>query len=114
MQRYPDDLQSAVRLGYLLFEARRFEEAERRFEHVLAANPEEHEVAFFLGVVHRRRGDGDGAIRAFESIPEKHRYFPEARAQIASVLERRGDYEEALAEIERANAVRPSRELELV
>ena len=112
-QRYPDDLQSAVRLGYLLFEARRFEEAERRFEHVLAVNAEEHEVAFFLGVVHRRRGDGDGAIRAFESIPEKHRYFPEARAQIASVLERRGDYEQALAEIERANTVRPSRELDL-
>jgi len=112
-QRYPDDLESTVRLGYLLFEARRFEEAERRFERVLAANPEEHEVAFFLGVVHRRRGDGDGAIRAFESIPEKHHYFPEARAQIASVLERRGDYEQALAEIERANAVRPSREFDL-
>jgi len=112
-QRYPDDLQSSVRLGYLLFEARRFEEAERRFERVLAANPEEYEVAFFLGVVHRRRGDGEGAIRAFESIPEKHRYFPEARAQIASVLERRGDYEQALAEIERANVVRPSRELDL-
>jgi tetratricopeptide (TPR) repeat protein len=29
------------------------------------------------------------------------------------VLERRGDYEEALAEIERANVVRPSRELDL-
>jgi tetratricopeptide (TPR) repeat protein len=112
-QRYPHDLQSAVRLGYLLFEARRFEEAERRFERVLAANPEEHEVAFFLGVVRRRRGRGDEAIRAFESIPEKHRYFPEARAQIASVLERRGDYEQALAEIERANAVRPTRDLDL-
>ena len=112
-QRYPDDLQSAVRLGYLLFEAHRFDEAERRFERVLAADPEEHEVAFFLGVVRRRRGDADGAVRAFESIPERHRYFPEARAQIASVLERRGEYEQALAEIGRANAVRPSRELDL-
>jgi len=112
-QHYPEDLQSAVRLGYLLFEAHRFEYAERRFARVLAANPDEHEVAFFLGVVRRRRGDGDGAIAAFESIPEQHRYFPEARAQIASVLERRGDYEQALAEIERANAERPSRELDI-
>ena len=64
-------------------------------------------------MVRRRGGDGDGAIQAFESIPETDRYFPEARAQIASVLERRGDYEQALAEIGRASAVRPSRELDL-
>jgi tetratricopeptide (TPR) repeat protein len=112
-ERYPDDLESAVRLGYLLFEANRFDEAEHRFERVLAANPEEYDVGFFLGVVRRRRGDGDGAITAFESIPVQHRYYPEARAQIASVLERRGEYELALAAIGRANAVRPSREFEL-
>ena len=108
-QRYPDDLQSAVRLGYLLFEARRFDEADGRFERVLAANPEEYEVAFFLGVVHRRRGDGDGAIRAFESIPDEAPLLPGGtRADRRGAGATRATTSEALAEIERANAVRPA------
>jgi tetratricopeptide (TPR) repeat protein len=112
-ERYPDDIQSTVRLGYLLFEERRFEEARARFERALQAEPEEYEVAFFLGVVARRMGDVDGSLAAFESIPPEHRYYPEARAQVASVYERRGDYDQALAEVERALAVRDSRDLRL-
>jgi tetratricopeptide (TPR) repeat protein len=112
-ERYPDDSQSIVRLGYLMFEERRYEEARQRFERVLEAHPDEYEVAFFLGVVTRRMGDLDAAMAAFESIPPDHRYYPEARAQVASVYERRGDTDEALAEIERALAVRDSRDLRL-
>jgi tetratricopeptide (TPR) repeat protein len=112
-ERYPEDLQSVVRLGYLLFEARRFSEAVERFERVITASPEEYEVIFFLGVVQRRIGEIALAIESFESIPEQHRYYPEARSQLASILERRGDYEKALEEVERAHSVRPSRELDL-
>jgi tetratricopeptide (TPR) repeat protein len=112
-ERYPDDLQSSVRVGYLLFEAHRYEEARVRLERVIAAKPTEYEVAFFLGVVARRTGDLDAARKAFESIEPDDRYYSEARAQIASMYERRGQYEEALVEVNRALAARESQELQL-
>ena len=112
-ERYPADVQSSVRLGYLLFEVRRYLEARSRFERAVGDSPADYEVAFFLGVVDRRIGDSDAAIVAFSRIPEDHRYYPESRAQIASIYERRGEYQEALEEVERARAVRDTDEMRL-
>jgi tetratricopeptide (TPR) repeat protein len=111
--RYPDDLSSQVRLGYLLYETNHFGEAVKRFERVLSEDPEQYDVAFFLGMVLRRMGQTDRAVEVFSSIPAKHRYYPEARAQIASVYERRGEYKKALDEVLLAYSVEPSRELDL-
>ena len=110
---YPDDLHSIVRLGFLTYEAREFGEAARRFERVLEVSPNEHEIAFFLGIVRRRNGDEDGAVEAFARIPSDHDRYSEARMQIAAVSERRGDYADALVEIESVIAVEPSRDLDL-
>jgi tetratricopeptide (TPR) repeat protein len=112
-RRYPSDLRSAVRLGFLLYEARRFEEASERFERVLDSNPEEYEVSFFLGISRRRAQDDDGALAAFAPIPPEHKHYAEARTQIAAIYERRGEHARALEEVERALAVEPSRSLEL-
>jgi tetratricopeptide (TPR) repeat protein len=112
-RRFPDDMRSIVRLGFLKYEARDFAGAASRFERALSADPDEYEFAFFLGVARRRTGASDAAIRAFERIPVDHGHYAEARTQIASVLERRGDYRGALAEVERASAVAPSRPLDL-
>ncbi len=49
-ERYPEDVQSSVRLGYLLFEVRRYLEARGRFERAVAFRPADAEVAFFLGL----------------------------------------------------------------
>jgi tetratricopeptide (TPR) repeat protein len=112
-RHYPEDLHSLVRLAFLEYEARRFDEAARRFERALEVSPQEHEVAFFLGIVRRRTGDAQAAIEAFERIPPEHKHYAEARTQLAAIFERRGDFEGALAEIEKVAAVKPSRELEL-
>lgn len=112
-ERYPGDLQTSLRLGYLLFDAHRHEAAAQRLERVVAAQPEDHEAAFFLGVVRRRSGNIEGALASFESIPAEHRYYPEARAQIASVYERRGEYDLALAEVERGLEAGADRDLQL-
>ena len=112
-RRYPDDARSIVRLGFLLYEARRFEEAVVRFERALEAFPSEHEITFFLGVVHRRLDQEEEALRAFRAIPKDHKHYAEARTQMAAILEKRGDFASARAEIERAIAVEPSRPLEL-
>ena len=110
---YPKDLESVKRLGFLLYEQHRFADAVKRFERVLAAAPREYEVAFFAGVALHRVNRDDDAVRAFERVAAHHEYYAEARTQIAAIHERRGRYAEALAEIERALASEPSRELEL-
>ncbi|MBW2361398.1 MAG: tetratricopeptide repeat protein [Deltaproteobacteria bacterium] len=110
---HPKDLDVRLRLGFLFFESHRYLEARERFEHVLVRRPRNHEVAFFLGVVDRRIGDVDSAIEAFARIPEEHKYFADARSQIASAHERRGDYAAALEEVERSLAVREAREMQL-
>jgi tetratricopeptide (TPR) repeat protein len=110
---YPSDLESVKRLGYLLYEAHRFADAAKRFDRVLAASPREYEVAFFDGVALRRVNRDDEAMRAFERVDPQHEYYAEARTQLAAIHERHGRYAEALAEIQRALATEPSRELEL-
>ncbi len=110
---YPSDLESVKRLGFLLYEAHRFVDAVTRFDRVLAAAPREYEVTFFNGVALRRVNRDDAAARAFERVAPHHEYYAEARTQIAAIHERHGHYAEALAEVERALASEPSRELEL-
>jgi tetratricopeptide (TPR) repeat protein len=110
---YPSDVRSSTRLGFLFYEARRFDEAAARFERALLEYPNEYEVAFFLGVARRRAGYEDEAIRAFSSIPVDHKHFAEARTQIASIYERRGEYEAARREVDSAIEMEPSRPLEL-
>jgi len=112
-RRYPEDLRSVVRLGFLMYEGRDFAGAAQRFERASAADPQEYEYAFFLGVARRRMGSADAAIEAFKTIPPEHAHYPEARTQIASILERRGDFAGALAEVELAAAHAPDRQLEL-
>jgi tetratricopeptide (TPR) repeat protein len=110
---YPSDLESVKRLGFLLYEAHRYGDAVKRFDRVLATSPREYEVAFFDGVALRRVNRDDDAIRAFERVSPQHEYYAEARTQLAAIHERHGRYVDALAEIDRALATEPSRELEL-
>ena len=61
---YPGDLQSTRRLGWLLYEAERFEGAAQRFERVLSESPQRYETAFFLGLARKRAGFAEGALAA--------------------------------------------------
>jgi tetratricopeptide (TPR) repeat protein len=110
---FPEDMRSVVRLGFLKYEARDFAGAASRFERASAADTQEYEYVFFLAVARRRMGDSERAIEAFRSIPRQHKHYPEARTQIASILERRGDYQGALSEVELAAAIAPTRPLDL-
>ena len=60
------------------------------FERALEANPEDYEIAFFLGVVLRRTGNDEAAIEAFEGIPPEHKNVIQAhRAHPAGPRARR-------------------------
>ena len=110
---HPGDLRSILRLGFLEFEQRNYDAAARRFEHALSVNPDHHEVRYFLGVVRRRQRLTEEALAAFERIPISHERYAEARTQIASIHESRGEYVLAIAEVERARAQQESRPLDL-
>jgi tetratricopeptide (TPR) repeat protein len=110
---HPDDVRSITRLGFLLYEARRFDEAVERFERALLEYPNEHEIAFFLGVARRRAGLEQEAMNAFRSIPPDHKHYAEARTQIAAIHERRGEFDLAREEVDRAIAIEPTRPLQL-
>jgi tetratricopeptide (TPR) repeat protein len=102
-----------VRLAFLNYENREYAEAAERFERVLEQSPDQHEIRFFLGVALRRSGQPDRAIATFDRIPVASEHYAEARTQIAGLHERHARYAEALAEVEKARAVKPSRELDL-
>jgi tetratricopeptide (TPR) repeat protein len=110
---HPDDLRTVLRLGFLEFESGDYEDARRRFARALELNPEQHEVDYFLGVTLRRLNRPDEAIAAFERVPDTHERFPEARTQIAGIYEKRGEFERAIAEVERARSHGEARPLDL-
>jgi tetratricopeptide (TPR) repeat protein len=110
---YPEDLRARLQLAFIEFERGNFATAADRFEFALQQNPEEYEVVYFLGVVRRRLGEEEAAIAAFDRIPPSHDRFAEARTQIAGIYEHRGDFEHAIAEVERARQGRESRPLDL-
>lgn len=112
-ERFGLDLRSRIRLAFLYYEARQFGDAIPAFEQALKEVPEEHELAFFLGVCLRRENRPDEALEVFLSIPIDHKHYAESRTQVASIHERRGDYSAAQAAVGEALAIEPTRPLEL-
>jgi tetratricopeptide (TPR) repeat protein len=110
---HPEDVRSAVRLAFLLYDAQRYEEAAERFERIRSVSSDEHEIGFYHGVSASQARMDEVAMEAFLSIPPDHDYYAQARTQIATLYERRGEYALALEEIEGAMSIAPSRDLEL-
>lgn len=110
--RYPRDLVARARLGYLELSAGNLDAAERQFQYVLDADSSRHEIYYFLGLTHRRRGDWEAAAVAFAAVPTGHERYAEARAQLAGVYESAGDYGRALDEAHRARSAAPSQRMD--
>jgi tetratricopeptide (TPR) repeat protein len=112
-RHHPEDVRSSVRLALLEYDVGRFESAAARLERALDASENEPEISYLLGLVRQRLDQDDAALAAFAGVPEDNRSYAEARTQMAVILEERGQLAEALAEVERARAVRASRPLDL-
>ncbi len=112
LDRYPDDLQSIRRLASLEFAAGDHESAAERLEEALRQHPDRVELSYALGQVYRGADQPDRALEAFGRVPPGDAIYPEARLRMADILERREQYDEALAEVERARAVQPDRQLD--
>ncbi len=110
---YPDDLRTQLQLGFRSYEAGDLAAAERRFQGALVQQPEQHEIAYFLGVVQRKLGKDDEAIAAFDRIPPEHERYADSRVQVAGIHEQNGEIDAARLEVEKARKVEPSRPLDL-
>ena len=66
-RRYPDDMRSVVRLGFLEYEARDFAGAAQRFERALAADPRGVRGRLLPGGRAAPDGRSDAAIEAFRA-----------------------------------------------
>jgi tetratricopeptide (TPR) repeat protein len=110
---HPDDLRTQLQLGFRSYEAGQLEAAERRFLRALQAQPEQHEIAYFLGVVQRKMGKDAEAIESFDRIPPVHERYADSRVQVAGIYEQQGDLVAARLEVDRAREVEPSQPLDL-
>ena len=110
---YPDDLRTQLQLGFRSYEAGQLEAAERRFLRALEAQPEQHEIAYFLGVVQRKMGKDAEAIESLDRIPPAHERYSDSRVQVAGIYEQKGDLVAARLEVDRAREVEPSQPLDL-
>ena len=110
---YPDDLRTQLQLGFRSYEAGQLEAAERRFLRALEAQPEQHEIAYFLGVVQRKMGKDAEAIESLDRIPPVHERYSDSRVQVAGIYEQKGDLVAARLEVDRAREVEPSQPLDL-
>jgi tetratricopeptide (TPR) repeat protein len=112
-QHYPDAWRVIERLGFVYYEAERFEDAAAQFERFLTSKPGNGEVTFFLGIVRRRLGDDEAAADAFKMVSTDSDHYAEARTQLAVLYERAGEFDRALEELQNALAVNPTRPREL-
>lgn len=109
---HPGDVQAVKRLASLEYAAGDPEAAAARFAAAAAANPDRPDLVYSLGQVERALGRGESAIEAFDRVPPGHPLYPEARMQVASILEEQGDLDAALVELERLRGLREERAIE--
>lgn len=91
VQRQPDDVQSAVRLGAAYREAGRLDEARRVLDEAHGRAPRDDGAALFLGLTCEDQGDLDCARRVYESYARtgaSRRMRTELRGRLA-LLDRR-------------------------
>ncbi len=107
----PDDTSARHALANCLRWSGRFDEAEAECRAAIAANPADGPLHEQLGTIVRDRGDLDGAIREYREairlkyLHESHHYV---LLQIAAVLQKKGEYAEALAMIRKVQEMGPN------
>ncbi|MBI4705610.1 MAG: tetratricopeptide repeat protein [Deltaproteobacteria bacterium] len=91
-------LANRVALGQGLFDARRYEEARRHFEHVLEQQPDDKDGLFGLGLCRLEQGDAAGAVGPLTRLIELHRGYRDYAAwpELATALWRTGDKDASL------------------
>jgi tetratricopeptide (TPR) repeat protein len=102
-----DPREARTKIGLIYLEKGDPERAATEFNLVLAAEPENWRVHYYLGSVYAERKENDRALAEFARIPPDSEYYVDSRIQRAYVLQKSDRVPEAIREVEGALKVKP-------
>ncbi len=82
----PSDMDVVLRNGILLFQLKKYVEAELRFQKVLAANPQSDQVLYYLGLTYEVQKKLEDAIKVYNKIPEDSNLFHDSFIRKAVIM----------------------------
>jgi tetratricopeptide (TPR) repeat protein len=96
-----------VKIGVIYFEKGDYERAATEFTLVLASEPDNDRVRYYLASVYSELKDDERAIDELRRIPEDSEYYADACAHIGYILQRQGRLDEAIVFVKKARQVEP-------
>jgi tetratricopeptide (TPR) repeat protein len=94
--------ETRTKIGLIYYGRRDFARASTEFNLVLAGNPDNHRVRYFLGASYAQMRDDERAIEELTRIPEESEYFSESRIQLASLYDRNKEFSKAIESVQAA------------
>jgi Flp pilus assembly protein TadD len=101
--RYAKALKDAT----ALVQQKRFDDAKKALDTLIAQRPREPQARFLLGVVQTESGDDASAVKTFTDLTEDYPELPEPHNNLAVLYAKRGNVEGARVELETALRAAP-------
>jgi len=83
-------VENSRKIGLLLLELERYDEAVSTFEDILKQEPEAHQVRFYLATAYEEKEDTESAIEEFSKIPSDSSYYSDALGHLAYLYKEEG------------------------
>ncbi len=98
---------SALKDATALVQQKRYDAAKQALGALIAQRPREPQARFLLGVVQTETGDDAAAVRTFTELTQQYPELPEPHNNLAVLYAKRGDVDNARAELETALKAAP-------
>src|SRR5256712_5827985 len=95
-----DPREARTKIGLIYLEKGDPDRAAQEFNLVLAAEPENWRVHYYLGSVHAERKEVDRALDEFGKIPASSEFYVDARIQRAYLMQKADRLSDAVREVE--------------
>lgn len=101
--RYAKSLKDAT----TLVQQKRFDDAKKALDALIAQRPREPQARFLLGVLQTESGDDAAAVKTFSELTQEYPELPEPHNNLAVLYAKRGNVEGARVELETALRAAP-------
>ncbi|GFO66778.1 hypothetical protein GMLC_03570 [Geomonas limicola] len=91
-----ESLETQRKIGLLLLELERYDEAVTTFKGILAVEPNAHQVRFYLGSAYEEMEEPDSAIAEFAQVPVGSTYYLDALGHLAYLYKEKGEVDRGL------------------
>ena len=95
-------------MGLIYMEQGKLDQAILEFNFVLAANPKEDRVRYYLGAAYVEKDAFDQAVSEFKKIPPESTLFADSRRNIALILRKQNKTGEAIRILEESIQAKPN------